>query len=202
MYGTVFHKHKYISTPAVTPEDAVIAAAGRLVEALKGNLPHNLGKSSLDELTRLGMLFGQAAAPPAPTSPLQPAQTSPSLDLPAPPSRRSPRLATTVNNYGRIIATPAKAPSRLVNPPLPPWASPPQIPSDHQSLQRRQHHCSPNGTSWAHPPVLICAAPLFADATCRSFTSGTSSKGGDASSKGGPPSVGQNCSPLPPTTRG
>ena len=56
--GTVFHKHKYISAPAVTPEDAVIAAAGKLAEALKGNLPHNFGESSLDELTRLGTLFG------------------------------------------------------------------------------------------------------------------------------------------------
>merc|ERR1712051_844018 len=27
---TVFHKHKYITTPAVTPADAVIAAAGKL----------------------------------------------------------------------------------------------------------------------------------------------------------------------------
>ena len=118
--GTVFHKHKYISTPAVTPEDAVIAAAGRLVEALKGNLPHNLGESSLDELTRLGMLFGEAAAPPPPVSPIQPARPSPSLGLPAPPSRRSPRLVTTVNSDGRIMATPAKPPSRPVNPPLPP----------------------------------------------------------------------------------
>ena len=57
------------------------------------------------------MLFGQAAAPPAPVSPLQPARTSPSLGLPAPPPRRSPRLIKTVNSDGRIIATPAKPPS-------------------------------------------------------------------------------------------
>ena len=53
-----FHKHKYISTPTVTPEDAAIAAAGRLAEAIKGNLPHNLGESSLEELTHLGTLLG------------------------------------------------------------------------------------------------------------------------------------------------
>ena len=56
--GTAFHKHKYISAPAITPEDTGIAAAGKLAEALKGNLPHNLGESSLDKLTRLGTLFG------------------------------------------------------------------------------------------------------------------------------------------------
>ena len=52
--GTFFHKHKYISAPVVTPEDTVIAAAGNLAEALKGNLPNNLSESSLAELTRLG----------------------------------------------------------------------------------------------------------------------------------------------------
>ena len=52
--GTVFHKRKYISAPSVTPEDALISAAGNLAEALKGNLPKNLGESSLAELTRLG----------------------------------------------------------------------------------------------------------------------------------------------------
>jgi len=83
VYGTVFHKHKYISTPAVTPEDAVIAAAGRLAEALKGNLPHKLGESSLDELTRLGMLFGQSRCS---TCTRQSSPTSPNIYLTWPPS--------------------------------------------------------------------------------------------------------------------
>jgi len=98
--GTIFHKHKYTFAPVVTPEDAVIVAVGRLAEALKGNLPHNLGKSSLDELTHLCTMFGQASAPTAPFSPLQPAQPSPLLGLPAPPPRRSPRLITTVTSDG------------------------------------------------------------------------------------------------------
>ena len=118
--GTIFHKHKYISAPTVAPEDVVITAAGRLAEALKGNLPHNLGKTSLEELTRLGTLFGQAAAPAAPVSPIQPARPSPSLGLPAPPPRRSPRLITTVTSEGQIVAKPAKPPTRPVNPPISP----------------------------------------------------------------------------------
>ena len=150
-----------------------------MAEALKGNLPHNLGESSLDELTRLGTLFGQAAAPPAPVRPLQPARTSLSLGLPAPPPRRSPRLITTATSNGRILATPAKPPARPANPLIPPRASPPQTLSDHQRLQQRQNHCNNNGTCCVHQPVPIGTATLFAATTCSSFTSGTSSKGGD-----------------------
>lgn len=34
---TLYFKHKYLTTPAVTPEDAVVAAAQQLTNALKGN---------------------------------------------------------------------------------------------------------------------------------------------------------------------
>ena len=65
--GTFFHKHKYISAPVVTPEDTVIAAAGNLAEALKGNLPNNLGESSLAELKCLGNFSSKPAAKPTQT---------------------------------------------------------------------------------------------------------------------------------------
>ena len=37
--GTVFHKHKYITTPDVTPEDRVILAMKIMSQELKGNPP-------------------------------------------------------------------------------------------------------------------------------------------------------------------
>jgi hypothetical protein len=40
--ATVFHKHKYISNPTVTPADAVITAAKNLATAVKGKMPHYL----------------------------------------------------------------------------------------------------------------------------------------------------------------
>ena len=36
--ATVFHKHKYISNPNVTPAYAVISVAGNLTSALKGTV--------------------------------------------------------------------------------------------------------------------------------------------------------------------
>ena len=38
--ATVFHKHKYLSNPTATPADAIIAAAGNIIKAIKGHLPH------------------------------------------------------------------------------------------------------------------------------------------------------------------
>ena len=109
--GTVFHKHKYISAPAVTPGDAVIAAAGCLAAAIKNNCSGHLAKEPLAELTRLSEIFAQASAPPA----LPP----PATDMPR-PVRRSPQLTTTVTAAGRIVATPAPRPAPPTNPPIPP----------------------------------------------------------------------------------
>ena len=38
--NTLFHKHKYISNPNVTPDDAVISAAQNHATALRSNMPH------------------------------------------------------------------------------------------------------------------------------------------------------------------
>ena len=40
--ATVFHKHKYIANPDITPEDRVIAAAGKLEDAHKVRMPPHL----------------------------------------------------------------------------------------------------------------------------------------------------------------
>ena len=46
--NTVFHRHKYISNPSVTPDDEVIAAAQNLAAALKIKIPHYFKVSPLD----------------------------------------------------------------------------------------------------------------------------------------------------------
>ena len=40
--ATILHKHKYISNPTATPANVIIAAAGNLITAIKGQLPHRL----------------------------------------------------------------------------------------------------------------------------------------------------------------
>ena len=62
--ATVFHKHKYISNPTVTPGDAVIVAAQNLAAALKRKMPHYLQGSPLSKLSRLSKIFSDAAAVP------------------------------------------------------------------------------------------------------------------------------------------
>ena len=63
--ATVFHKHKYISKPNVTPADAFIAAAGNMALALKGTIPACLQQSPLADLTRLSKIFSEAEASPS-----------------------------------------------------------------------------------------------------------------------------------------
>ena len=55
--ATVFHKHKYISNPDVTPADRIIATTGDLAKLLKGNLPQSPNDTSLNHLERLGYIL-------------------------------------------------------------------------------------------------------------------------------------------------
>ena len=48
--ATVFHKHKYITNPGVTPEDEVIATEGKLAAELKGRMANHLIKTELNQL--------------------------------------------------------------------------------------------------------------------------------------------------------
>ena len=64
MSETVFHKHKYLSNLIATPADAIIAAAGNLISAIKVHIPHRLQESHYSELTRLSTIFSNAAVTP------------------------------------------------------------------------------------------------------------------------------------------
>ena len=45
--ATVFHKHKYLTTPTVTPANRVLAAAKKLPEEIKGRIRQHLSTTNL-----------------------------------------------------------------------------------------------------------------------------------------------------------
>ena len=48
--ATVFHKHKDITNPSVTPEDHVMATSSKLAADLKGRMATHLSKTALHQL--------------------------------------------------------------------------------------------------------------------------------------------------------
>ena len=84
---TVYHKHKYLTTPTVTPADRVLAAAQKLSEEIKGRMPQHLSTTNLDHLERLGNILKQRMP-----------QVDDTTTQPTPPlstTQRSPRPALT-----------------------------------------------------------------------------------------------------------
>ena len=57
--ATVFHNHNYITNPRVTPEDHVVATAGKLVAELKGRMATHLSETALQQLEQLGTIIKQ-----------------------------------------------------------------------------------------------------------------------------------------------
>ena len=57
---TVFFKHQYITSPALSPESHVVAAAQQLATALKGNIP--AGNETAEALMKVSKLFTKIAA--------------------------------------------------------------------------------------------------------------------------------------------
>ena len=55
--ATVFHKHKYITNPDITPEDRVIEAAGKLVDTLKGHMQPHFSETILEKLEHIGTIL-------------------------------------------------------------------------------------------------------------------------------------------------
>ena len=51
--ATVFHKHKYITNPDITPKDRVISSAKKLADALKDHVYPHLSEISLEQLERI-----------------------------------------------------------------------------------------------------------------------------------------------------
>ena len=95
--ATVYHKHKYLTTPTVTPADRVLAAAQKLSEEIKGRMPQHLSTTNLDHLERLGNILKQRMP--------QVNENATQITPPTPATRRLPRLTTTVVNSRIIAAT-------------------------------------------------------------------------------------------------
>ena len=55
--ATIFHKHKYISNPSMTPADLVLAATGALAKLLTTKVPNSLTNTSMTQLGRLGSIL-------------------------------------------------------------------------------------------------------------------------------------------------
>ena len=55
--ATVFHKHKYITNPDITPEDRVIEASRKLSKTLKGCMTTHLIETILEKLERIGTIL-------------------------------------------------------------------------------------------------------------------------------------------------
>ena len=58
----VFFKHKYLTNPAVTPADAILAAVADLASQLRGHYTRQLGRDQLHDLTNLQAIFSDVAA--------------------------------------------------------------------------------------------------------------------------------------------
>jgi hypothetical protein len=101
---SVVFKHKYITSPTVTPADAIVQAAKNLANALKGKIPPPLAKSGIDQLRALTGIFN-ATNEQNPESP--PDSVAPPPRVEAQPAT-SPRvqIAQTQNDPFAIIEEP------------------------------------------------------------------------------------------------
>ena len=57
--ATVFHNHMYITNTNVTPEDRVMATAGKLAAKLKGCMANHFSEMVLKKLEQLGTILKQ-----------------------------------------------------------------------------------------------------------------------------------------------
>ena len=62
--ATVFHKHKDITNPSVTPEYHIMTTSGKLVDELKVRMATHLRKTSLHQLEQLGTILKQGWSHP------------------------------------------------------------------------------------------------------------------------------------------
>ena len=63
--GKMFFKHKYITNPSVTPQDAMVAAANNLSNAIKRNITaQQIGEQRYNDIVRLEEIFKYAATLP------------------------------------------------------------------------------------------------------------------------------------------
>ena len=67
--NTVFFKHKYLTHPAISPADSILASAADMVAQLHGHHTRHLGADQLRDLKNLHIIFADAAATNAADAP-------------------------------------------------------------------------------------------------------------------------------------
>ena len=87
IFSTVLHKHKYITNPDITPKEQVIAATGKLANALKGRMTPYFSETILQQLDCIMAILKHER-----TQTVQPNPTRIPPNLPPPPPPNPPRL--------------------------------------------------------------------------------------------------------------
>ena len=87
MSETVFFKHKYITNPALTPEDTIIAAANQMTETLRMHKALGMCEEDVQALARLNQSFQDTITN----------NTSVEIKTVEPPA--SPRVAASNNKH-------------------------------------------------------------------------------------------------------
>ena len=105
--ATVFHKHKHITNTDVTPEDCVIAAAGKLAYDLKGRITLHLSESTLDQLKLIWAILKKGWKK---TVQQHPPSKNPTP--PPPPPHQTPKPVTPVT----LVISPTGPPTRVTPP--------------------------------------------------------------------------------------
>ena len=136
--ATVSNKYKYLSNPTATPSDVIIAAAGNLITAIKGHLPHRLQESHYSELTRLITIFTDAEA-------------NPQIEIP--PHLHYPNL-TTKNTKDNKFLTQTCPP---LSPPMP--MDPPEDRFEHALPNLDLPETPPRVATHTNPPRVAPPAP-------------------------------------------
>jgi hypothetical protein len=107
--GIAFFKHKYLTNPAVTPEDRVIEAAGVLAQTLDNQMPPHMCKSTIQALSNLQKKIQQATInynvdPATHVTPAAP----PRVPLDTLPEPASPATSSRVHDIPTTPVVPAQ----------------------------------------------------------------------------------------------
>ena len=163
--ATVFHKKKCITNQDITPEDRVIAATGKLADALKGYTPPHLSETTLDKLKRIGTILKHERThmvqpnlpriPPNPPPP--PHQTHyayiPVRVAPTPTTLSTPLTSSTVPPP-RVSPPTVAPPTRVVTPPTEahqiPLSRPPQMADQRSKIEDEVYAPAHNTQSHKH----------------------------------------------------
>ena len=128
--ATVFHKHKYISNPAVTPANRVLAATGALDNLLTTNVPNSLTNTYLTQIKRLVFILKPEVPVPGGRADGNLKHLTGGLNLSAKNTTALPLPRTKTPNFPRVSPwrlLAVQATSKLFRPPKHP-ISPPRVP--------------------------------------------------------------------------